>query len=213
MGQATPETILRPHSSRLTCAWEVKPISEPPSCVARFRVKLVDDLIRLRWDASPLRVEFGTRNVQNVQMNDGEKRYTGGCLCGALRYEAFGEPLYAGHCYCSDCQKASGSGFIPFMGFPRSAVRFSGKTRRFRTKAARGGEAVRNFCSICGSLVFGGELGKADSFTIYAGSLDDPSSFHPKLAIFARSRPHWAIIPGDLAVFEEMPPQDPPRRV
>jgi hypothetical protein len=50
-------------------------------------------------------------------MNDGTKRHTGGCLCGALRYEAEGEPLYAGYCYCTDRQKASGSGFIPFMGF------------------------------------------------------------------------------------------------
>ena len=35
------------------------------------------------------------------------KLYIGGCLCGALRYEAEGEPLYEGHCYCADCRKAS----------------------------------------------------------------------------------------------------------
>src|ERR1700674_3493502 len=96
------------------------------------------------------------------------QRYTGGCLCGALRYEAEGEPLYAGHCYCADCQKASGSGFIPYMGFASSAVRFSGETREFRSKAASGGDAVRNFCLVCGSLVFSGEVGKDDSFNIYA---------------------------------------------
>jgi hypothetical protein len=61
-------------------------------------------------------------------MSEGEKHYTGGCLCGAWRYEVVGEPLYTGHCYCSDCQKASASGFIPFMGFPRSPVRFSDET-------------------------------------------------------------------------------------
>ena len=44
-----------------------------------------------------------------------ETVYSGGCLCGAVRYEAQGEPLYAGHCYCEDCRKASGGGFIPFM--------------------------------------------------------------------------------------------------
>ncbi|RYD89156.1 MAG: aldehyde-activating protein, partial [Sphingomonadales bacterium] len=36
--------------------------------------------------------------------------FTGGCLCGAVRYEAAGEPIVSGHCYCSDCRKASGSG-------------------------------------------------------------------------------------------------------
>ena len=157
-------------------------------------------------------LEIGFGSGENLAVNEFERRYTGGCLCGALRYEAVGEPLYTGQCYCTDCQKASGSGFIPFLGFLSTAVRFSGETRQFRTKAARGGEAVCNFCPICGSLVFGGEIGKTDSFTIYAGSLDDPSSFYPKVAIFARSRPHWAIIPSELTVFEEMPPQDRPQQ-
>jgi hypothetical protein len=85
-------------------------------------------------------------------------------------------------------------------------VRFIGETRQFRSKAARGGEAVRNRCPICMSLVFGGEVDKSESFTIYAGSLDDPSYFHPKVAIFARSRPPWAPTPAGLKVFEELPP-------
>ncbi|HEY0421065.1 MAG TPA: GFA family protein, partial [Acetobacteraceae bacterium] len=135
-------------------------------------------------------------------MSDIGKRYTGGCLCGALRYEADGEPLYAGHCYCADCRKASGSGFIPFMGFSSSAVRFSGETRKFVSKSARGGNAVRNSCPACSSLVFGGEVGKDDSLTIYAGSLDDPSSFRPRIAIFARNRPSRAVIPPELQVFD-----------
>jgi hypothetical protein len=100
--------------------------------------------------------------------------YTGGCLCGAVRYEARGEPKFAGYCYCADCRKASGSGFIPFMGFPAKAVRFTGETRQFRSTAARGGEAVRNSCPVCGGLVFGGVVGQDQMHTVYAGSLDDP---------------------------------------
>jgi hypothetical protein len=140
-------------------------------------------------------------------MNESRKRFTGGCLCGALRYEAEGEPLYAGHCYCTDCQKASGSGFIPFLGFAPGAVRFTGKTRPFVSRAARGSDATRNFCAACGSLVFGGEVGSSEQFTIYAGSLDDTSLFHPKVAIFARSRAPWAVIPEGLKVFDALPPQ------
>jgi hypothetical protein len=135
-----------------------------------------------------------------------EQRYTGSCLCGALRYEAQGEPLYAGHCYCADCRKASGSGFVPFMGFTSGAVRFDGRSRQFTCKAANGADAVRNFCPVCGSLVHGGVVGKDDSYTIYAGTLDDPALFHPKIAIFTRNRPPWAVIPPDLRVFETTPP-------
>jgi hypothetical protein len=138
-------------------------------------------------------------------MSQRVKRFTGGCLCGALRYEAEGEPSLMGHCYCADCRKASGSAFIPFMGFPSSAVRFSGETRQFRSKAADGNIAVRNFCPVCGSLVFGGEAGKDDSHTIYAGSLDDPSVFQPTVAIFAHNRPSWAVTPAGVEIFDGLP--------
>ena len=60
-------------------------------------------------------------------MKKPKTRFSGGCLCGALRYEAEGAPDYMGHCYCEDCRKASGSGFIPFIGFAASAVRVSGR--------------------------------------------------------------------------------------
>jgi hypothetical protein len=139
-------------------------------------------------------------------MSSEAMRYTGGCLCGSLRYEAVGEPLASGHCYCADCRKASGSGFVPFMGFKADAVSFTGEARQFRSKAANGGEAVRNCCSVCMSLVFGGEIGKTAWYTLYAGSLDEPASFRPTTAIFAAGRPPWALIPPGFKVFDRMPP-------
>jgi hypothetical protein len=132
-------------------------------------------------------------------------KITGGCLCGAVRYEAIGEPDHAGLCYCTDCRKASGSGFIPFMGFAASAVKITGETRLHRAPSIRGSDAVRNFCASCGSLVFGGIVGVDDSHTIYAGSLDDPSRFHPRIAIFTRDRPAWAATPAGLKEFATMP--------
>jgi hypothetical protein len=50
------------------------------------------------------------------------------------------------------------------------------------------------------------DVGVSADAAIYAGSLDDPSNFHPTIAIFAASRPHWAIIPHDVTVFDRMPP-------
>jgi hypothetical protein len=132
-------------------------------------------------------------------------RHAGGCLCGAIRYEAEGEPNLAGYCFCGDCRKASGSGFIPFMGFSRNALTFSGQTRMHRSPAASGRESVRNFCPTCGGLVFGGEVGVSESFTIYAGSLDDASAFHPTIGIFARDRPAWVVPPPGLKMFDGLP--------
>jgi hypothetical protein len=135
-------------------------------------------------------------------------RYTGGCLCGALRWEATADPLYAGHCYCADCRKASGSGFIPFMAFSGAAMTISGKTLTHRLPLGGGRVATRNSCAACGGLVFGGEVGESTDFNIYAGSLDDPTQFHPKIAIFTRNRPAWALVPQNLKQFETMPSQE-----
>ena len=112
------------------------------------------------------------------------KRYTGGCLCGALRYEAFGEPIGSGHCYCVDCRRASGSGFIPFIGFRAEDIRVTGDVQQSKAQAANGNEAVRNHCARCASLVYGGTVGVDDRIGVYAGSLDDPSLFVPTSAIF-----------------------------
>ena len=138
-------------------------------------------------------------------MSETAKRISGGCLCGALRYEADGEPTYSGYCCCADCRRSSGSGFIPFMGFASGAVRFSGSARQSRSTSFRGGESVRNFCAQCGGLVFGGEPGKDNSHTIYAGSLDDPSAFRPSIAIFTRDRPDWVVLPPGLRLFDTLP--------
>lgn len=138
-------------------------------------------------------------------MHKSERNITGGCLCGQLRYEAKGEPGFAGLCFCSDCRKASGSGFVPFMGYSADRLSVTGRASQSRVAAFRGGEAVRNFCPHCGGLVFGGILGVDGEHTVYAGSLDDPSRFAPTIAIFVRDRPDWAALPPGLVAFETMP--------
>jgi len=65
--------------------------------------------------------------------------------------------------------------------------------------------STRNFCPNCSSLVFGGIMGQSESFTIYAGSLDDATLFKPAIAIFNHGRPDWAMLPPGLTVFERMP--------
>jgi hypothetical protein len=133
-------------------------------------------------------------------------KWSGGCLCGQLHWAAESAPDFMGHCYCGDCRKASGSGFIPFMSYGAGAVRITGESRSFTSKSFRGGDAVRNSCPVCGGLVFGGTRGRDETFTLYAGTLDDASLFRPTLALFARDRPDWAGLPDGLEVFETMPP-------
>jgi hypothetical protein len=81
--------------------------------------------------------------------------YTGGCLCGAVRYECSAEPLVTVNCHCRDCQRLSGSPFATVLLVPQDAVQVAGNVTWFDVKADSGNMASRGFCPHCGSPLFG----------------------------------------------------------
>ena len=132
---------------------------------------------------------------------------SGGCLCGAVRYEIDGDPVFAGHCHCIDCQKATGTGHVSVTGLPRAAVTVTGETRGFAVTGESGLAYTRNFCPTCGSLIFGEAEGMPGLINVTAGTLDDPTAFEPQFVIFTRSRPAWDRIDSGLPEFDAMPPR------
>ena len=116
---------------------------------------------------------------------------SGGCLCGHVRYETDASPAWTAICYCRDCQRASGSGYMPVMGVRRDAMRITGQTSSYEKPALRG-PSTRHFCPTCGSLIFGGVEGPPDqTMSVYVGTLDDPSGWRPQIAIFTKNRNPW----------------------
>lgn len=83
----------------------------------------------------------------------------------------------------------------------------SNTIRQHSGLSAVGTEKVINFCSKCGSLVYGGKYGEDVQHTVYAGTLDDEfvGKFEPKMAIFARARPDWGKLKCEMGEFETMP--------
>jgi len=137
---------------------------------------------------------------------------TGGCGCGAVRYEADGEPLFAVLCHCRDCQRASGTGHIPVMGMPKSLFKVSGEIKSYATVGSSGKNGIRNFCPNCGSLLFGTPEIAPDAVTIYVGTLDDPTVFQPEAILFKRDRHAWDVLAGTLAEFDTMPAPPPAQK-
>jgi len=131
---------------------------------------------------------------------------TGGCLCGAVRYEADEPIAWTAICYCRDCQRSSGSGYVPVMGVGRAQMRITGELKAHAVMIASGGLATRHFCPACGSLVLGGNPDNMDGvMSIYIGTLDDPSVFQPQIAIFTRSRLPWDCTADGVTQFDAMP--------
>ena len=120
--------------------------------------------------------------------------FTGGCSCGAIRYESTAEPIMMFKCHCRDCQQTTGGAFVPGMLLPREAFRFTrGQLRHHFTPSLRGGKHKRGFCPECGTRLTGGEFEGRDSpfIGILAGTLDDPSWFQPQMDIFVSDTQPW----------------------
>ncbi|HEY7529865.1 MAG TPA: GFA family protein [Gemmatimonadota bacterium] len=118
---------------------------------------------------------------------------TGGCACGAIRYESTAEPLGMFRCHCRDCQRATGGPCSWVAIFAAEAFRFTGGTPRFHSsERASGGLHARGFCAECGSPLTGGQ---GDPPTPYVGvhvaSLDDSTWFRPQMDIFRSRAQPW----------------------
>ncbi|KAF2404578.1 glutathione-dependent formaldehyde-activating protein GFA, partial [Trichodelitschia bisporula] len=130
----------------------------------------------------------------------------GGCLCGAIRYETRGKPLYSGVCYCGDCRKSSGSVFVPVSGYALTAFHLTkGEPRTYTTPSTYGKPVVLSFCGDCGSKIFGGIYGVDETHTVNVGTLDDLKGYEPRTALFVKDRPEWAVLKHALTEFQTMP--------
>jgi hypothetical protein len=106
-------------------------------------------------------------------------RTTAGCLCGAVRLEATGQPYRVGLCHCLDCRKHHGAVFGGSAIFPEAAVTVTGETRSY---------AGRHFCPRCGSSVF---ARTGDEIEISLGAFDTPGRFTPTYESWTLRREPW----------------------
>lgn len=106
-------------------------------------------------------------------------RLTGGCLCGAVRITASGQPYRVGLCHCLDCRKHHGALFHASAIFRNDAVTVEGDTRSY---------AGRSFCPECGSSVF---QQSGDETEVSIGALDAPDQLTPTYELWTVRRESW----------------------
>ncbi len=131
--------------------------------------------------------------------------FTGGCLCGAVRYVCDAEPAMAGFCQCEDCRRSSGAGHCAHVAVPPGSVTFSGKTKGYARAADSGHMITRHFCPTCGSAVFSTNDAMPMMF-LRASSLDDPEIFKPQMLVYASRGASWDKPGAGLPSFPTMPP-------
>ena len=98
---------------------------------------------------------------------------TGGCLCGAVRYEANAEPIFTAVCHCTHCQKQGGTAFTIVVAVPAPAFSMTGELKTYHDTGDSGQPVERRFCSECGSPVLTECAVMPGVVLIKAGTLDD----------------------------------------
>lgn len=134
--------------------------------------------------------------------------FSGGCACGAVRYECTVEPLVAWTCHCRDCQRASGSACCAVLYLPKAALTSTGASKDYPVTVPSGQVVSRGFCPACGSPVFVKASFHLDIIGVWAGSLDDPSWYRPQAAIWTASAQPWDTLNPRLPQFAHMPSEE-----
>ena len=134
-------------------------------------------------------------------------KISGGCQCGAVRYETSVEPVFAAHCQCSDCKRATGAGHATAAGFPEATVKFTGNMKTYANKTESGGTAKREFCPECGGRLTFRSSNMPGMVLLMAGSMDDPAAITPTAAIYGKRHLAWDYLDPNLSVSEAMPPR------
>jgi len=122
---------------------------------------------------------------------------TGGCLCGAVRYEITKPAIDSGYCQCKMCQRFSGAPIIAGATYPKDGVRLTkGEPRYFRSSPI----AERGFCPICGSSMFYKPIARrwTDWLFVYAGTMDGEIDAPPEWHLGVESHVPWLTVDDGL---------------
>ena len=130
-------------------------------------------------------------------MGQGTDKVTGGCMCGAVRYEA-PEPHSVIYCHCKDCRRHTGAPVVSFAGYIKDEIKWTGDERKIYASSPGIG---RGFCGKCGTpLTWEGyveELG-GDLIEVFISTTDDTDALVPQFHIWHDERLDWFDTADDL---------------
>lgn len=138
------------------------------------------------------------------QLESANMTITGGCYCGALRFEIEGRLQLRGLCLCRTCQKISGGAGNLFLGIEARQFRYTkGEPRRFARTADT---PAREFCAECGTHLAARSPKMPDGMIVKVGALDDPAQFEgPQMAFWVEEKQAFHTLPQGVKSFARLP--------
>lgn len=128
---------------------------------------------------------------------------TGGCHCGAIRYELSGEPKWTSLCHCSDCRRHSGAPLVGWTAFREGELRLLQGTPKVYESSENG---RRHFCAGCGTGLFYYNAANLPGIVdVQIATLDNPDALAPTIQVQAAERIAWMERAHELPAFERYP--------
>lgn len=114
--------------------------------------------------------------------------HSGGCQCGALRYQ-FQAPLRdIAHCHCSVCRRSSGGIVTTWITVPLASFRWlAGVPREYASSAS----CTRSFCPTCGAQLCLFTTLSPQTLDITVATLDHPELAPADRHIWVQNRLPW----------------------
>ncbi len=128
-------------------------------------------------------------------MTEHPKDQTGGCLCGAVRFRAQGEPIWVAHCHCPSCRRQTGAPFATYAGY--AAAKFvvtDGLLAAYKSSPG----VRRQFCAQCGSPITYESDRWPGEVHVLIGAMDAPEKFTPQAHVYVAHRLSWLRLDDDL---------------
>ena len=121
---------------------------------------------------------------------------TGGCGCGAVRYEISEPFASANYCHCTRCQRRTGTAASANGRTVPGSFRITAGEEHIATWAPEGG-AAKNFCALCGSAVFSRTDGDPPGIGVRLGTVDGDPGIAPQWHQYVAYAASWEEIPDD----------------
>ena len=138
-------------------------------------------------------------------MNDYPEKLTGGCLCGAVRYETTMKPFKVAYCHCESCRRAAAAPVQAILLFSEGGLKFTrGEPKRYESSPG----VFRGHCSECGTPIsWEGIWHDKPIIETYIATLDDPEACAPDRHAFIEERLSWFDVADDLPRFTGTSPE------
>jgi hypothetical protein len=135
---------------------------------------------------------------------------TGGCLCGAVRFELSEPPRSAGYCHCTRCQRRTGTAASAQAPIDGRTLRLLSGSHQVRAWRHPDGGYEKCFCAVCGAHLFSRDPEHPERVSIRLGAFDADPGVRPAWRAWVAFAAPWEPIPDDgLPRFAQSRPRPP----